>query len=161
MDKKVDLKKPAKERKTVPSTELIVCSVPQYLQYLRTYFVNSDTENTSVLSKIVSELRKKQNSYKKQDTDKKKYNAETFITMDAIVGKLLTSKMLCYYCRRETCIFYDKVRQGNQWTLERIDNTYGHSDKNTVIACLECNLKRRDSNSKAFCFAKQLVIKKV
>ena len=69
--------------------------------------------------------------------------------------------MICYYCKNEVCIFYDTIRQSNQWTLERLDNLIGHSDTNTVIACLDCNLKRRTSSSNAFCFSKQLVIKKV
>lgn len=158
MDKKVDLKKPPKERKNVRAQKFCHLTTTQYLQHLGSYYINDPSEECS---NILSELRKKQNSYKKQDESKKKYNSQTFITLDDIVEKLLTCKMLCYYCRHEVCIFYDKIRQGNQWTLERLDNMIGHSCENTVISCLECNLKRRTSNSDAFCFAKQLVIKKV
>jgi RNase P subunit RPR2 len=46
----------------------------------------------------------------------------------------------------------------NQWTLERMDNNKGHNNDNVVIACLDCNLKRRLQNKDAFLFTKQLTI---
>jgi len=30
-----------------------------------------------------------------------------------------------------------------QWTLERINNDFGHNNDNVVIACLQCNVERR------------------
>ena len=39
------------------------------------------------------------------------------------------------------------VRDEQQWTLDRIDNDKCHSDENTVISCLKCNLQRRVKNS--------------
>jgi len=158
MDKQVQLKKPTKERKNNRVQKFCHLSTREYMQHLGSYYINNPSD---ICNYIISELIKKQNSYKKQDETKQKYNPQTFIALDDIVEKLLTSKMLCYYCRKEVCIFYDKIRQSNQWTLERIDNMIGHSCANTVISCLDCNLKRRTSNSDAFCFAKQLVIKKV
>lgn len=158
MDKKVQLKKPQKERKNAYSQEFCNLSTLDYMKHLGCYYIENNSET---LEKILKEIRKKQNSYKVQDELKSRYNSDSFILIDEIIDKLLTSKMLCYYCRKDVCIFYDKVRQGNQWTLERLDNTIGHTDANTVISCLDCNLKRRTSNSQAFSFAKQLVIKKI
>ena len=49
-----------------------------------------------------------------------------------------------------------------QWSLDRIDNDYGHNHDNVVISCLECNLKRRciDMNkykeSKKFRYIKKI-----
>ena len=91
----------------------------------------------------------------------KKYNEFNFISIDEICGKLLTCNLICYYCKKEVIIFYDKVRQVNQWTLERLDNNIGHTYNNTVIACLGCNLGRRNKNSNGFKFYKQMVIKKI
>ena len=45
-----------------------------------------------------------------------------------------------------------------QWTLDRIDNDQGHTYDNVVIACLECNLQRRRTNSDKFLFTKQMKI---
>ena len=48
-----------------------------------------------------------------------------------------------------------------QWTLDRLDNRYQHSDKNCVISCLQCNLQRRCLDDKKFLFTKQMnLIKK-
>ena len=46
-----------------------------------------------------------------------------------------------------------------QWTLERLDNSLGHTDNNTVIACMKCNLARRCRSREKFMAYKQLVIK--
>ena len=47
-----------------------------------------------------------------------------------------------------------------QWSLDRIDNNIGHNVGNLVIACLECNLKRRRRTDEKFLFTKQLNIVK-
>lgn len=38
-------------------------------------------------------------------------------------------------------LLYKLVREPKQWTLDRIDNEYGHCVDNIVLSCLECNLK--------------------
>ena len=59
-------------------------------------------------------------------------------------------------------IMYANKREPLQWTLDRIDNNMGHSNKNTVICCLKCNLERRRINDKKFKFTKQMrLIKKI
>lgn len=159
MDKKVDLKKlPTKRKKSVP-----LISIEETVNYLRCYFIPEDfsIKDKQIMKQINSEIKKKRTSYKSQDVSKKKYNEQTFISEKEIYEKMLVSDMKCYYCKCNTCIFYKEVRQSDQWTLERINNLHGHSNTNTVIACLDCNLKRRDKNSDAFQFAKQLVIKKI
>jgi hypothetical protein len=45
-----------------------------------------------------------------------------------------------------------------QWTLDRIDNDIGHNKNNLVIACLECNLKRKRTNKDKFMFTKNMKI---
>ena len=110
---------------------------------------------------VLQELKNKRNSYIQQD---KKHKSVTDITdtisLEEIVEKILTSKYSCYYCKNEIMILYDKIREKKQWTLERINNSIGHTNNNCVIACFECNLKRRDSNIHNFKFTKQLKINK-
>ena len=55
-------------------------------------------------------------------------------------------------------LFYKESKQPNQWTLDRIDNSMGHNYNNLVIACLECNLKRRNIDLNKFLYTKQLSI---
>ena len=68
--------------------------------------------------------------------------------------------MKCFYCCCEVYLIYETVRQMNQWTLDRIDNSFGHNKNNLVISCLECNLKRRNIDKDKFLFTKRLNIKK-
>ncbi len=53
-------------------------------------------------------------------------------------------------------IFFEKVRDEDQWTLDRLNNYDEHSNDNTIICCLKCNLQRRRKNSDKFLFSKQL-----
>ena len=57
-------------------------------------------------------------------------------------------------------LFYKECKQANQWSLDRIDNTMGHNSNNVVISCLECNLKRLNTELEKFKYTKQLHIKK-
>jgi len=105
-------------------------------------------------------LRRKLQSYKNQDHKKNIYNKD-FITEEELLEKLVISKLKCKYCRANVLLFYKNVREEKQWTLDRIDNNSGHSNINTVIACLQCNLQRRNTNDKKFLFTKQMrLIKK-
>ena len=75
--------------------------------------------------------------------------------------KLVISKLKCHYCLQNTHILYTRNRDETQWTLDRIDNNLCHSNENTVIACLKCNLQRRCQDAKKFTFTKQLRIAKI
>ncbi len=45
-----------------------------------------------------------------------------------------------------------------QWSLDRINNDIGHNSGNLLIACLECNLKRRRINCDNFNFTQNMKI---
>ena len=109
---------------------------------------------------IKSEISRKINGYKTQDVKKEIYNESLLIKADNIIEKLVSCKLKCYYCCKNVKILYKIVRDEQQWTLDRIDNDKCHSDINTVISCLKCNLQRRVKNSKDFVFTKQLKISK-
>jgi hypothetical protein len=125
---------------------------------------NSLTTNKSELpefySLFVSHLKSKINSYKQQDIIKKKYNPDLFVSFFYVLYLLQLSNLLCVYCSEPLFILYELVRENKQWSLDRINNEHGHNRDNLVIACLECNLKRRRTNKDAFMFTKNLVITK-
>ena len=91
-----------------------------------------------------------------QDIKKDKLNEEKLIKVDECIDKLVLSKMKCYYCREDMLLVYENVREPKQWTLDRIDNDDCHSCDNTVISCLDCNLKRRVTDKDKFEFTKKM-----
>ena len=102
-------------------------------------------------------LRNKLNSYKCQDVKKNSFDPNNFITFDDMVEKLVESKLKCFHCNNNVYILYNK-RQSDQWTLDRINNNYGHNKDNVVIACMNCNLKRRRTKLNIF---KKNIIKSI
>jgi hypothetical protein len=115
-----------------------------------------DTSNASAI--IKNELNKKISSYKQQDILRKLLNEEKFINLDTVIAKLYECNLECYYCKERMVILYELVREMKQWTVDRINNDLGHDRDNIVMACLDCNLKRRRKGSDAFLFTKQLNI---
>lgn len=112
------------------------------------------------LNLIKTKINKKINGYKAQDEKKHIFNKISFIDFDNIVQKLVESKLKCFYCNCDIALIYSNNRQKNQWTLDRIDNDKGHNINNVLIACLKCNLARRDIDKDKFYFTKNLVIDK-
>jgi hypothetical protein len=115
---------------------------------------------------FIQALKNKLDSYKQQDK-KKTYDAyDNFITLENVIEKLVAYNMRCYYCNSKTLILFKNVRTNYQWTLDRLNNYDEHSNANTIICCLKCNLQRRRKNSEKFKFTKQLehnllVLKKI
>ena len=135
--------------------------------------INSNTYQKNILNKLylnedfiekkllISELKSKINSYKSQDIKKNFHEECNLITFDDVVEKLITSKLKCYYCNKNLLIFFEKVRDNDQWTLDRLNNYDEHTNANTIISCLHCNLQRRRKNSEKFKFTKQLETKQI
>ena len=105
---------------------------------------------------FIQALKTKLDSYKQQDIKKTYDKYNNFITLENIIEKLVQSSMLCFYCNNKTLILFKNARTENQWTLDRINNYDEHSNSNTIICCLKCNLQRRRKNSEKFKFSKQL-----
>jgi len=55
-------------------------------------------------------------------------------------------------------LLYNKKREQQQWTLERINNNLGHYNENTCVSCLKCNLARRTDSHDYFKLGKQLQV---
>jgi 5-methylcytosine-specific restriction endonuclease McrA len=113
---------------------------------------------THLFQDAFSSINKKISSYKQQDLIKNVYMIDDFVNFDFVINLLENNNLKCCYCSTDIYILYEFVRDNKQWTLDRIDNDKGHNKDNVVIACLECNLKRRKTNKDAFMFTKQLKI---
>ena len=122
------------------------------------YLIGPDhvDENTSL---FLSELNHKIQGYKGQDM--KKDIQVKIINLEDVLTKLVGSQLTCGYCSKPVYVLYKNVRDPMQWTLDRIDNSLGHTCENTCIACLKCNLQRRVMNAEKFSFTKKLKIERV
>jgi hypothetical protein len=110
---------------------------------------------------LLAHLKTKQSGYKAQDAEKGIYEPTRFVAIDDIVSTLLRSELLCYYCKEWTKLFYEYVRDPKQWSLERLSNAEGHNRNNVVIACLECNMRRRTMYHERYLATKQLRVNKL
>jgi hypothetical protein len=118
--------------------------------------INDEYKNNSI-----KEIKKKINNYKSQDIKKNIYDSNQLITINNIINKLYHSKLKCFYCCDNIKFFYKIVRDPKQWTLDRIDNNLCHSNSNTIISCLSCNITRRLTDKDKFEFTKKMTISKL
>lgn len=130
----------------------------EQLNMINNYYLTESCDNETLLKR---EIQKKINSYKSQDVNKELYDELLLISLNDVVEKLVASKLKCYYCSCDVLILYKDVRAQNQWTLDRIDNDKCHSNENTIISCLKCNLQRRTRDKDKFLFTKKLKINKI
>lgn len=119
---------------------------------------NDDDSNKKIL---LTHLKTKHSGYRAQDTEKGIYDPTRFVSVDDIVAILCHSGLSCYYCKGWTKLFYDFVRDPKQWSLERLSNKDGHNRDNVVIACLECNMRRRTMYHERYLATKQLRVNKL
>jgi len=121
-----------------------------------------ESESTiPILPHIIREIDLKRKAYIYQDKQHAIYDARFSITTDQIIELIISSELLCYYCREICQLTYKESMCRKQWTLDRIDNDYGHNHTNVVIACLDCNLKRGTMDSERFRQGKQFTFRKV
>ena len=131
-----------------------------YFNHKNQIDINTKELENNINKTILKEIDKKILSYKNQDILKNKYNNNN-ISCEEVIEKLVGSKLKCYYCKKNTFILYKKVRDMEQWSLDRIDNSFPHSNDNVIISCLKCNLQRRCQDKDDFLFTKQLKIEKL
>lgn len=154
--KKINLEKPKNEKKSVQNFNENFFDINKQTFLINQIYLDIEIENKN---EIMREIENKINSYKHQDIDKN-ILSDNLINIHQTIEKLVCSKMKCFYCKKQIFLIYKFARDNLQWTLDRIDNNIGHSNQNTVICCLKCNLERRRKSSDAFKFTKQLKISK-
>lgn len=115
--------------------------------------IDTDKE---MITQIRRQIQYKINGYKGQDIKKSLYDPTLFINYDYVVSLLHQKELRCFYCKEQTRLLYNAVREAKQWTLDRIDNSVGHNRGNVEIACLICNLRRRTMYHERYVFTKQL-----
>jgi phosphomevalonate kinase len=152
--KKINLEKPKNEKKSVQNFNENFFDINKQTFLINQIYLDIEIENKN---EIIREIENKINSYKHQDIDKN-ILSDNLINIHETIEKLVCSKMKCFYCKKQIFLIYKFARDNLQWTLDRIDNNIGHSNQNTVICCLKCNLERRRKSSNAFKFTKQLKI---
>ena len=158
MIKQIKFTKETEEKKNIKNINNDVFICDNHLEMLQKLKKKTEFDGDKY---IIKNLKQKLNSYKTQDKRKDRYDKETFIKYDELVDKLIESNMKCKYCECVTLLMYMNKREPKQWTLDRIDNSIGHSNVNTIISCLKCNLERRCKNDEKFRFTKQMrLIKK-
>lgn len=147
-----------KETRSSPVVELGYIPHNEQVGIMNMLFSDQDFDQKSLLLK---ELEGKRNNYKQQDK-KKGFTEEhgELINQEDIIMKLVASKLTCFYCKKQVRVFYSKIRDPEQWTLDRKENDLPHTDENTCVACLKCNLDRRTTNMEKFNFTKNLTIKR-
>ena len=139
-------------------SDLSLCESYEYQVYIVNCLVNKleFPEKKQTISRLMTKI----NSYKQQDKKRDLYEKGNTITLEQLINKLYSSKVMCYYCNNNVLILYNNKYDKNQWTLDRINNYDEHTCENCRIACLSCNLKRRRINSEKFKFTRQLTIVK-
>jgi len=131
------------------------------MKEIKTNENKEENESTkSIHQLVIQQIERKMTSYKHQDLEKKVYEPQKIAKYADVLSFLLETKAKCFYCFSEVFVLYEKVREGKQWTLDRINNDLGHNMDNVVLSCLECNLKRRCQSKDGFLFTKQLKIVK-
>ena len=154
--KKVVLEKPKKKRMVTLSKNWTLAI--EELENLETTNVENmiETEENKLQKVLLKQIKSKISGYAGQDKDKKLYCPEKFVTLKNVIELMKSSNMICYYCKEETQLMYEYVREPKQWTLERLDNSYGHNNDNVVISCLSCNLRRRTMASERYIKTKEM-----
>jgi hypothetical protein len=153
--------KPVKKR-IVSQTDKWISklSLEEQYEYIKKLQIKIALEDKiSIL--IKQQLQQKLYGYRGQDIEKQIYQSDIFINLQEVLNLIIKSENKCYYCKKMVAILYENVREPIQWSLDRINNNYGHNKDNVLLACLNCNLRRRTMHTERYVFTKQLQIKKI
>jgi hypothetical protein len=144
--------------KNIKKWDIELLERKNHTKYVNMLYLDQDFSKNIIIKRA---LKSKLSSYRQQDTKKKRFNEEKFITFEELMEKLVATKLSCYYCKKQCLLIYQNKREMLQWTLDRKNNDVGHYGNNVVISCLGCNLQKRRRNEEHFKFAKQMnIIKK-
>ena len=94
-------------------------------------------------NKICSDLTKMAKNIvscsKNRDKLSRQYDPIHFITRNYVERLWLFQKQKCFHCDKIMSKYDRNKRDG--CTIERLDNKFGHTIKNCVLACKSCNVK--------------------
>lgn len=144
------------EKKISNNEKLLLNNYQEEYDKIRKMFMEIKFQHENMYK---SRIREKLNSYLYQDK-KKMRETDNNINFEELIEKLLICKLKCFYCKCNLCLINENVRQDNMWTLDRIDNDLSHTNNNTCISCLKCNLQKRKRSHEKFKFTKQLKVHK-
>ena len=151
-------KNPKRERTLKWTIDDALFNYDKQLEVLRRLIADDTTLEERKF--FIKEIKNKLDGYSRQDAENGIRDLSAFISLNATIELLLVSKLRCMYCRQCCELIYKDVMAPRQWTLDRVDNDQGHNDGNVAIACLACNLQRRNMDAERFKFGKQLRIVK-
>jgi hypothetical protein len=120
---------------------------------------NSSTDEEKIRNIAKQQIVTKICGYKSQDMKNGLFDPEKFVNLEYVMNLLQMSQMKCFYCKEMVQVLYEHVREPRQWTLDRLENDQGHNKSNVIIACLNCNLRRRCMYHERYVFTKQLNVK--
>ena len=156
INKTPKIRKNIKDYENKTTTKLILEDYDNNLHILNQLYFNEEFDHSKLYKKCINN---KLSSYLHQDRIKYR-NIEHNINYNQVIEKLIICKLKCYYCKNKILLLHRNKRQKTMWTLDRIDNNLSHTDDNTCISCLSCNLQKKTRNHDNFKFTKQLIIKK-
>jgi len=158
--KKTELReKEVKKRIVTTSTNWFSITPEDQLDIVKS-IVNGPSSKRKEVDFILQQIKQKISGYRSQDVIKNHLDENLFVDVDKVLELMVTCENQCYYCKKTVQVLYENVREPLQWTLDRIDNSFGHNKNNVMIACLGCNLRRRTMHTERYAFTKQLVITK-
>lgn len=160
MNKQINIFK-SNQRKILEDEEWKFLKNTEYYLNQSQYIKNINNLDIKIKDLLYKMINTKLSSYKQQDKKNNNYDNNKIINKDQIIDLLNNCDNICYYCKKETLIFYENIREQDQWTLDRIDNNYGHNHNNVEICCLKCNIQRKTMYHGRFLFSKEInIIKK-
>lgn len=159
MDKKIIVLEKSKKNRKITHHKLWNNYIDCQQQLVLVKNIQENVENKDSII-LLQQINKKIHAYKQQDKIKQLFDECKFINREKIIELMVSQENKCYYCNESTILFYEKVRDPKQWTLERINNKMGHNSDNCVLCCLKCNVTRNTMYLERFKFTKQLEIVK-
>lgn len=98
---------------------------------------------------LLTNWRERFKGYVEQDKETERYEKKHFITYMELNGLMEKQSNKCLYCWE--CL------TNNNWSLDRINNDFGHNGDNCVLSCVNCNTQRSDEYFAVFYRKKALL----
>lgn len=149
------------KKRIITQTDRWVTQLSNAEQYECVEAVQKNIQLLDKTSKLIlQQIHQKISGYRGQDTEKDILDETQLINVQQVLDLMVKTQNICYYCKKQVTVLYENVREPTQWTLDRIDNKQGHNHNNVLLACLNCNLRRRTMHTERYVFTKQLNIVK-